>query len=574
MGQLKVSIGQYSSQGPKAENQDSMASLAPQQPLLDNKGMTALIADGVSSCGQGKQASEACVKGFIADYYSTPDSWTVKTSAHRVLTAINSWLTSQSQALNIPGKGMLTTLSCLIIRSTTAHLFHVGDTRIYRLQKNSLECLTKDHRMWISNDNNYLSRAMGFDVHLDIDYRHFEVEAGDIYLLSSDGLHDFISEKEIIDVIHSHMGDLNSAAKILVDKALANHGNDNASCMILHIDALAVKDADEIYSNLSALPFPPPLEKGMILDGFRIVEEIHSSKRTHIYKAEEIDSGKSVCIKAPSPNYDDDAVYIENFIHEEWVGKRINNKHVVKIITPKQSKQCLYYVTEYISGQSLRQWMKQHSQPNIGDVRELVRQIAAGLRAFHRLEMLHQDLKPENIMLTKQGDVKIIDFGSTKIAGLAEIHSPLERVALLGTKNYTAPEYLLGLSGSNRSDIFSLGVITYEMLTGKLPYGNDIDGADNSTKQSKLRYRSSCGYNPMIPLWIDKAIAKAVNPNPKMRYDLLSEFVHDLNTPNPRFLVEGHVPFIEKDPLKFWKILSLLLALSNLALLFYFFRPH
>jgi len=551
-----------------------MASLLPDEPALSNKGMSALIADGVSSCGQGKQASEACVKGFIADYYSTPDSWTVKNSAHRVLTAINSWLTSQSLALSTPGKGMLTTLSCLIIRSTTAHIFHVGDTRIYRLQKNNLECLTNDHRVWISQQNNYLNRAMGFDIHLDIDYRSFEAEAGDIYILSSDGVHDFVPEKDMVQVIYNHLGDLNTAAKILVDKALANNGNDNASCMIVHVDSLSVKAAEEVYARLTALPFPPPLNKGMILDGFRIIDEIHGSKRTYIYKAEDLSDGKLVCIKAASPNYDDDAIYIENFIHEEWIGKRINNKHVVKVITPKSAKQCLYYVTEYISGQTLRNWITQHPQPEIGEVRELVRQIAAGLRAFHRLEMLHQDLKPENIMLTTQGEVKIIDFGSTKIAGLAEIQTPLERIALLGTKNYTAPEYLLGLPGSNRSDIFSLGVITYEMLTGKLPFGKNLDNADSPAKQSKLNYHSSCSYNPMIPAWIDKAIAKAVNPNPKMRYELLSEFVHDLNTPNPRFLHEAKVPFIEKDPLKFWKILSFLLALSNLAILIYCFSSR
>jgi len=572
MEQLKVSIGQFSSQGPKPENQDCLASLLPAEPALTNKGMCALIADGVSSCGQGKQASEACVKGFISDYYSTPDSWTVKNSAHRVLTAINTWLTSQSQALSMPGKGMLTTLSCLIIRSTTAHIFHVGDSRIYRLQKNNLECLTHDHRIWISNENNYLNRAMGFDIHLDIDYRSFEAEPGDIYLLTTDGVHDFVGEKDIIQVIHDHLGDLEEAAKQLVDMALSNNSNDNASCMILHVDSLAIKEAEEVYANLSALPFPPPLGKGMILDGFRILDEIHGSKRTYIYKAEDISSGKVVCIKAASPNFDDDAVYIENFIHEEWIGKRINNKHVVKIVSPKKNKQCLYYVTEYISGQTLRNWMTQHPQPEIGEVRELVRQIAAGLRAFHRLEMLHQDLKPENIMLTAQGEIKIIDFGSTKIAGIAEIQTPLERIALLGTKNYTAPEYLLGLPGSNRSDIFSLGVITYELLTGKLPYGKHLENADTQSKQSKLIYQSSCAHNPMIPSWIDRAIAKAVNPNPKLRYELLSEFVQDLNMPNARFMQESHVPLIEKDPLKFWKWLSFLLGLSNLALLIYCFK--
>ncbi len=102
-------------------------------------------------------------------------------------------------------------------------------------------------------------------------------------------------------------------------------------------------------------------------------------------------------------------------------------------------------------------------------MRDIAEQIAKGLRAFHRLEMLHQDLKPENIMIDTMGTVKIIDFGSTRVAGLEETNSLITQNNILGTALYTTPEYFLGENGTVRSDIFSLAVITYQMLSGRYP---------------------------------------------------------------------------------------------------------
>ena len=564
---LSVSVGQHSDKGRKAENQDFYGVMIPREPLLGSKGVVAAIADGVSSSDAGKQASEACVSGFLSDYLSTPDSWSVKTSAQKVLNALNSWLYSQAGLTEGTAKTMVTTLSALIIKSTTAHIFHVGDSRIYRLQNSKLECVTHDHRVWLSSGKNYLNRAMGIDVHLDIDYRTFTVEAGDTFVFTTDGVHDYLSDKTIGEIIVSDSTDLDSTSKAIVEAAFDNGALDNITCQILRIDSLPSLMTDDVYKELTRLPFPPFLSEGQILDGYKILNEIHASKRTQVYKGVNLKDNTVVAIKTPSVNFEDDPAYIESFIREEWIGKRIKNKHVVKIIEQTQKRQCLYYLTEYVNGQTLRQWMLAHPQPDIKEVQEIVKQIASGLRAFHRLEMLHQDLKPENIMLDALGCVKIIDFGSTKIAGIAEITTPLERINLLGTKNYTAPEYLIGQAGTNRSDIFSLGIITYEILTGKLPYGNDLDKITSATAKFKLKYRPSYHYNPMIPIWIDKTIEKAVSANPQMRYELLSEFVQDLSKPNSKFLKERSVPLIEQNPLAFWRALALLLALINIFLL-------
>lgn len=567
---LSITLGQHSEQGLKDENQDFYGALTPEEPGLSNKGIAIAIADGVSSSIAGREAAESCVGSFLSDYYSTPDSWTVKTSAHKILTAINRWLYSKGQQHDESSQGMLTTFSALVLKSTTGHLFHVGDSRIYRLQGKNLECLTTDHRRWVG-DKDYLNRAMGIDIHLEIDYRRTELEAGDIYVLTTDGVHDFMHDKEIARLITEN-NNLDQAAKAIVQFALDSGSTDNITCQVLRIDTLPVQTANEAHKELTRLPFPPDLETGMILDGYRILREIHASNRTQVYKAEDVETGQLVVIKTPSVNFEDDATYIESFIREEWVGKRIHNSRVLTVYDKDRPRQFLYYVTEYIDGQTLRDWMNQHSKPDIKEVRLLVEQIVTGLRAFHRLEMLHQDIKPENIMLDATGKIRIIDFGSTKIAGIAEIDSPIERLNLLGTRNYTAPEYLLGEPGSNRSDIFSLGTISYELLTGKLPYGESLENDGAARAATKLIYQTSTRHNPMIPLWMDRTLQKAVHPDPQQRYDTLSEFVHDLSHPNPEFMKIQHRPLLEKDPTEFWRLLAIAMLLSNLILIYFLLR--
>jgi len=212
--------------------------------------------------------------------------------------------------------------------------------------------------------------------------------------------------------------------------------------------------------------------------------------------------------------------------------------------------------------------MLDHPNPGIMEVRNIIDQISQGLRAFHRLEMIHQDLKPENIMIDQYGVVKIIDFGSTKIAGIEEITSPVERVSLLGTVNYTAPEYLRNEMPSNRSDIFSVGVIAYEMLTGELPYKERAF----TKKINRLDYIPATERNAEINDWVDGALKKAVDPDTHRRYGTLSEFIQDLTKPNTSLISTAALPLMERNPVVFWRTISLALFISNLFLIFYLFK--
>ncbi|VAW91362.1 Serine/threonine protein kinase [hydrothermal vent metagenome] len=556
--------------GGKAQNEDTCGIQVADGQLLKTKGIAAAIADGMSGSDAGKEASQACVKGFLNDYFSTPETWTVQTSAHKIISALNHWLHGNGQRKYQSHKGMVTTLSALVLKSNTGFIFHVGDTRIYRLRGKEFKQLTHDHRVQINENKSLLSRAVGIDVRLDIDYRSVPLEINDTFVMVSDGIHEFITDNRMTEIIQQHTHDLQLAANEITQEAINNKTNDNVTCQIVRITSLPGENEEEFYQKLTELPFPPVLEPGMILDGYKILRHLFSNKRTEVYLAQDTHSNENVVLKAPSVNYNDDAEYISLFLHEEWAGRRINSPHVMKVLEIPRKRTALYYIAEHIQGRTLRQWMEDEPRANINTVRDFVEQIARGLRAFHRLEMIHQDLKPENILVDENGTLKIIDFGSTKIAGIDEISTPIQFNNILGTINYTAPEYHIGTTGSNRSDIFSLGVITYELLSGHLPYGKEL----TAKNIRKVNYISIKHYNPEVPAWVDKALKKAVNINPDQRFTRLSEFIAALNNPNSRLVNTDYVPLIKRNPVRVWQVISAILLITNIILFYIIALKH
>ncbi|RCV86261.1 bifunctional protein-serine/threonine kinase/phosphatase [Billgrantia montanilacus] len=568
--QLSVSLGQYSTKGRKEINQDFHGAFIPDEPQLTSKGIAIALADGISSSDVSQVASEAAVTGFFEDYYCTSETWSVKKSAQRVLMATNSWLhaqTRQSQYRYDKDRGYVCTLSAMVIKSATAHVFHVGDARIYRLSGNSLELLTNDHRFWISREKSYLSRAMGVSDQLEIDYQAVSLEKGDTFFLLTDGVYEFVKHDFMVSAVQAQGKDLGDVARRIVNEAFEKGSTDNLTVQIVRIENLPVKSDDELYQTLAELPFPPALAPRMLFDGYRIVRKLHASSRSHVYLAENLDDNTPVVIKTLSTELQQDTAHLERFLTEEWVARRINSAHVAKPCLPSTRRHFLYTVMEFIDGQTLTQWMIDNPKPDLETVRGIIEQIAKGLRAFHRLEMLHQDLRPDNIMIDSMGTARIIDFGSARVAGIVETVA-FDRGQLLGTAQYTAPEYFLGESGTPRSDMFSLGVIAYQMLTGKLPYGTRVAKSRTRAAQNRLVYQPALSENRDLPPWIDDVLKKVLHPHPYKRYDALSEFVFELRHPNKQFLNKARPPLMERDPVRFWQGVSLALFIIVAMMLF------
>lgn len=560
--ELTVSIGQHSDKGQKPVNQDFYGALIPETQALGMKGVAIALADGISSSSVSQVASESTIKSFLVDYYCTSDTWTVKTSAQRVISATNSWLyseTKRSQHAYDMDKGYVCTLSAMVLKSHSAHIFHVGDSRIYRVSGESLEQLTNDHRSVLSADQSYLGRAIGMAQNVEIDYRNVPLERGDTFVLATDGVYEFVGAGFVTSVIEDNADNLDRAAKIIVAEALAQGSGDNLTVQIVRVDELPDGDADDFMGANEDLPAPPLLEARTEFDGYKILRELHANSRSHIYLAMDMATETEVALKIPSIDMRGDADYLKRFMTEEWIARRLNSAHVLKAVPQTRKRNFIYVVTEFVDGQTLAQWMIDNPKPDVETVRGIVEQIAVGLRAFHRKEMVHQDLRPANIMIDTQGTVKIIDFGSTKVAGVLEA-APVVEEEILGTVQYTAPEYFVGEMGTRRSDFFSLGVIAYQMLTGKLPYGAQVSRARTKAQQRKLRYIAAHSDSHQIPDWIDGALKKSVNPDPFKRYETMSEFTADLRAPNKDFMTNTHRPLAERDPVLFWQGISLILA--------------
>jgi len=567
---LRISLGQHSQAGRKPTNQDFHGAAMPAEPHLSTKGIAIALADGISSSAVSQVASAAAVCGFLDDYYCTSEAWPVRPPPQPVLDATNSWLhaqTMRSDARFDKDRGHVCTFSALILKGRQAHVLHVGDARIYRLHAQALEQLTEDHRVRVSSVETYLGRALGAGPSVEIDYRSWDTEVGEVYLLATDGVYEYIDATAIHAALAEHPDDFNAAAKALTDLAMARGSEDNLTVQVVRIDALPDLQPQHLPSQREGLKLPPALRPRMAFEGYTIVRELHASSRSHVHLAVDQASGEQVALKTPSTDLQHDADYLDRFLLEEWIARRIDSAHVIKAFADKRPREHLYVAMEYIEGQTLAQWMTDHPHPDLDIARGLIEQIANGLNAFHRKEMLHQDLRPENLMIDRTGTVKIIDVGSTHVAGLTEGTAQALPQAIVGSLQYTAPEYFVGGIGSPRAELFSLAVLAYQVLTGHLPYGLQVTQLRSPADLRKLRYIPARERRPDLPPWLDAVLRRALHPQPEKRQEALSEFVHDLHNPGAEYQRLRPPPLIERNPVVFWQSLTLILAVVVLVLI-------
>ncbi len=564
---LKVSIGQYSTAGIKQQNQDFHGVYLPEGHVLKQKGIACVIADGIGSSNVSHLAAETAVGSFLSDYYSTSDAWSTQTSAERVIRATNSWLyaqTQQSQGRFDKDRGYVCTLSALILKQQQAHVFHVGDSRIYRIRDHEIELLTHDHRVWLSSREHYLSRALGADYRIEIDYRNIELKEKDIFLLMTDGVYEFVTDQQLLDLTLID-ADLNQLAKAFVEKALEQGSDDNLSLQVIRVEQLPELNQFHIQQNYV---FPQQLSKGEVFEGYVIDKILHQNHRSCLYLAHDTQQ-QPLVIKTLGVDLQQDKNAVEQFQLEDWVSKRLKHDNLMQCYTHNTEKKYLFQCYEYLQGETLAQWLHRQEKPlKLDDILTILQQTALALNAMHRLEMLHQDIRPKNIMVLNAESamkIKLIDYGSTAVRGLVEIN-PKNANRPLGTLAFMAPEYFIDHSPSVHSDQFSLAVMAYYLLTKQLPYGTDLARCNSLKQLKKVQYHSIRKYRPDLPIWLDKILGQALSIEPTHRFEALSELIHNLTHPSKELLNSKPPAIIERDPLRFWQmscaVLGLLFLLS------------
>ena len=519
MGQaLAISLGQYSEAGLKPVNQDFHGAMIPDGDLLASRGIALAIADGISTSTVSEIAAETAVKSFLTDYYCTSESWPVKLAGGRVIAASNSWLCAQGRAEGVTAinRGYVCTFSALVLLGREAHLFHVGDSRISRLRGERLEPLTEDHRRQVSSHQSYLARALGARDRVEIDYRRVGLRVGDVFVLSTDGVHEVLAPQFIARTIRAATS-LEGAARDLVRQAIRRGSDDNCTIQICRIDAVPPAD-DRVWPEVDMLPVPPPLEPPCVFEGWMVLQEVSRSPRSLVYLAQDPISQSRAVLKLPGPALAAMPARLRRFAMEDWIARRIASPHVVSAHPSPAPKTVLHNVMELVVGERLRQWIKANPRPDLAQVRRIIMQLAEGLEAIHARGMLHRDLRPGNVIITPDGRAVILDFGMVHIPGVQEARPRFGPEALSGAARYAAPELVAGDAAGPGADQFSLAVIAYEMLSG----GGSPFTAAGRYQPLRKRVTGLSGVE-------DQVLRRALHRDPARRFASVTAFAEALS---------------------------------------------
>ena len=555
---LTVSTGYASLAGPRERNEDYVGLAATSDGELETKGLLLAVADGVSGGGGGREAAECTVRGLLADYYATPETWGVALALDSVLNASNRWLLAQGAACRELA-GMATTLSALVLRGVRYYTAHVGDTRIYLLRDGRLARLTADHVRDRPDMRHVLTRAVGLDAHLAVDYAEDRLLAGDVFLLATDGVWDPLGERRLLELLLGEP-DPRAAAKALAEAALARGGRDNASALVARVESPGTANLHERLAAGRQLPLPPRARRGALIDGFEVLDLLHESRATLLYKVRQRATGQLRALKTLQPALQGDPEQYAALLAEEWLGRRVASHYFAQVLPlAPEERNFLYLAMSYHEGATLQARLDQGAHFAVAEAVGLGIRLAKGLAALHRLDVLHRDIKPANLHLGADGKLRILDLGVAR-DGRAAREEPGRAP---GTPSYMAPELLSGEAASVQSDLYAAGVTLYHLLTRRYPYG-EVEPFQHPHFHDPVpasRHRRD------IPRWLDLLLAKAVARDRKLRFETAEELLLALEhgerrpvSPLPR------TPLVAREPLWLWRSIAVASVVINLLL--------
>lgn len=548
---LQLSFAQASASGPREENQDALRLVTPNPELAASKGYLFALADGVSQCVDGGLAARASLQALALDYYATPATWGVAQALDRLLLAQNRWLRA-----NGGGQPLLTTLSALVLRGRRFTLAHVGDCRIYRWAAGQLQRISEDHVWDQPGMQHVLKRALGLDQHLQVDYLEGELQAGECFVLLSDGVWASLSEAQIRAVLREQI-DLQDAAQTLVSSAHYSGSQDNASALLVRVEQLGASNLGDSLAQLQQWPLPPALRSGQTIDGWQVERALGHSRQSLLYRVRDPQQQAWLLKTLPAERKDEPGAQ-QGLLLEEWFLRRVAGRYFPEV-HPASQRQHLYYLMREYSGQTLAQRFAASGPLPLAQWQALARQLLQAVGALHRRNILHRDIKPENLLLGDDGQLRLLDFGLAFCPGLSEDRAH----ELPGTPSFIAPEAFDAEPPSPQQDLYSVAVTLYYLLTGHYPYG-EIEAFQRPRFTQAI---SAARYRPDLPEWLEHNLAQALLADPRQRFETAEQWLLLLEQGDRQALSVRPRPLLEREPLKVWRTLALLSLLLNLILL-------
>ncbi|RAI70937.1 bifunctional protein-serine/threonine kinase/phosphatase [Pseudomonas fluorescens] len=548
---LQLSFAEASAIGPREENQDALRLVTPAPALAASKGYLFAIADGVSQCADGGLAARSTLQALALDYYATPETWSVAQALDRLLLAQNRWLQA-----NGGGQPLLTTLSALVLRGRRFTLAHVGDCRVYRWHADRLQRISEDHVWDQPGMQHVLKRALGLDQHLVLDFLDGELRPDESFVLLSDGIWAVLGDTAIAAILRDQP-DLKSAAQTLVNAAHLAGSQDNASALLVRVDALGEASIGDALIHLQQWPLPPALKPGQAFEGWQVEGIVAQSQQSLLYRVRDNQQQPWLLKTLPGRLHDDHQAG-QALLSEEWFLKRVAGRHFPEVHAASQ-RQHLYYVMREYSGATLAQRHEQSGPLPLPQWQDIAERLLRAVGLLHRRQILHRDIKPENLLLGHDGELRLLDFGLAYCPGLSQ-DLPW---TLPGTPSYIAPEAFRGEVPTPQQDLYAVGVTLYFLLTGHYPYG-EIEAFQRPRFGLPV---NASRYRPDLPDWIAHNLERAVAVAPDQRFETAEEWLLLIEQGERRSLNVRPKPLLEREPLKVWRTLALVSLLLNLVLL-------
>jgi len=580
---FELDVGQASLAGRNEVNED-FAALAVGQGRDRERGAIAAIADGVSTGGKGREAAQTTVSTLVGDYFATPETWDTTVALDRILNAHNGWLASMNRRRQ-PAVG-LTTLTALVLRGQSYTLAHVGDTRAYLLRGGRLQLLTADHVMAQRDFAHQLTRAMGLDDHVVVDYSQGELHSGDLFVLLSDGVHGSLPERELRQLLRQEGVAAQALSDELVQAALRRGSSDNVTALVVRVQGALQATLQDESRRAQDLPVLPLLKVGDTVDGLTVTAIVADNGIHRLYQVRDPATQRLYALKTLLPTRAHDAAERATLAHEAWVARRMQSgqaaAHLARLNTwpagegqegAGTSASAFYLLYDWHAGETLGQRLRSRQHLPVPQAVSVVVQAARVLGWLHRQGVVHRDIKPDNLHLGDDGVLRVLDLG----VALSGREPEATRQLHAGTPSYMNPEQWPGYEKSGdtegqlpdaRSDLFALGVTLYQLLSqGRLPYGEVVQYQLGRYHRDPL---PPSRHNPGVPIWLDQISLKAVARSRAQRFETAEELLLALERGASRPLsAPGPQPLMQRDATALWKIALAVSVLVNLLLIYW-----